>query len=124
MTLAQRFPGEGVCGSVHDTVHEIGPNLLNFLLRFCCLFKIISSPKYCLFVFFTDTTDGITPTVGFLTSSFTLFRYHVTILDLGGGPKIRAVWKNYYAEVSKEATINNFVIFMLFYHFVFVNIPF
>ncbi|KAK3735593.1 hypothetical protein QZH41_013707, partial [Actinostola sp. cb2023] len=46
-----------------------------------------------------DTLEGITPTVGFLSSSFSLYRYNVTIYDLGGGSKIRAIWKNYFTEV-------------------------
>jgi len=46
-----------------------------------------------------DTTDDITPTVGFQNSSFTLSRFNVTLFDLGGGAKIRDIWKNYYAEV-------------------------
>lgn len=45
-----------------------------------------------------DSTDGITPTVGFLNSSFSLHRFHVTLYDVGGGAKIRSIWKNYYAE--------------------------
>ena len=48
---------------------------------------------------FTDSTDGITPTVGFLNSSFSLYRFHVTLFDVGGGARIRSIWKNYYAEV-------------------------
>ncbi|XP_078375148.1 uncharacterized protein LOC144658578 isoform X2 [Oculina patagonica] len=45
-----------------------------------------------------DSTDGITPTVGFLNSSFSLYRFNVTLFDVGGGARIRSIWKNYYAE--------------------------
>lgn len=45
-----------------------------------------------------ESTDGITPTVGFLNSSFSLYRFSVTVFDVGGGAKIRSIWKNYYAE--------------------------
>ena len=51
------------------------------------------------FFFFTETTDGITPTIGFSNSSFSLHRFHVSLFDVGGGARIRAIWKNYYAEV-------------------------
>ena len=56
---------------------------------------------------FSDTTDGITPTVGFLTSSFTMNRFNVTIFDLGGGVRIRDIWKKYYAEVNIILITNN-----------------
>lgn len=45
-----------------------------------------------------ESTEGITPTVGFLNSSFSLYRFSVTVFDVGGGAKIRSIWKNYYAE--------------------------
>ncbi|CAH3146623.1 unnamed protein product [Porites lobata] len=45
-----------------------------------------------------ETTDGITPTIGFSNSSFSLHRFHVSLFDVGGGARIRAIWKNYYAE--------------------------
>lgn len=51
------------------------------------------------FFFFTETTDGITATIGFSNSSFSLHRFHVSLFDVGGGARIRAIWKNYYAEV-------------------------
>ena len=49
-----------------------------------------------------ESTEGITPTVGFLNSSFSLYRFHVTLFDLGGGSRIRSIWKNYYAEACLE----------------------
>lgn len=45
-----------------------------------------------------DSTEGITPTVGLLNSSFSLYRFNVTLFDVGGGARIRSIWKNYYAE--------------------------
>lgn len=45
-----------------------------------------------------DSTDGIVPTIGIQNSSFSLFRFHVTLFDLGGGARIRSIWKNYYAD--------------------------
>lgn len=62
---------------------------------------------------FADSTEGITPTVGFLNSSFSLYRFNVTLFDVGGGARIRSIWKNYYAEVS-----NNNVIFLLCFQLV------
>ncbi|EDO44675.1 predicted protein [Nematostella vectensis] len=46
-----------------------------------------------------EALDGITPTVGFLSSNFNMYRFNVTVYDLGGGAKIRGIWKDYYAEV-------------------------
>lgn len=39
------------------------------------------------------------PTVGFDSKKVTLCGQPVTMFDLGGGPKIRGIWKNYFAEV-------------------------
>jgi ADP-ribosylation factor-like protein 13B len=46
-----------------------------------------------------EPTTGITPTIGFASSSFRMRGCNVTVFDLGGGPQIRGIWKNYYAEV-------------------------
>ena len=54
---------------------------------------------FLIVFFFTETTDGITATIGFSNSSFSLHRFHVSLFDVGGGARIRAIWKNYYAEV-------------------------
>lgn len=51
------------------------------------------------FLFTVDATDSMTPTIGFASSSFRLHRCNVTLYDLGGGSRIRGIWKNYYAEV-------------------------
>ncbi|XP_072475176.1 ADP-ribosylation factor-like protein 13B isoform X2 [Notamacropus eugenii] len=42
--------------------------------------------------------EDITPTVGFSRIDFRQGKFEVTIFDLGGGQKIRGIWKNYYAE--------------------------
>jgi len=39
------------------------------------------------------------PTVGFSIANFTLKRYKITAYDLGGGERIREIWKTYYAEI-------------------------
>lgn len=48
---------------------------------------------------FLEPPEGITPTIGFANAEFTINRNRVTVYDLGGGVRIRDVWKNYYAEV-------------------------
>ncbi len=47
----------------------------------------------------SDSLDGIAPTVGFATVSFQSRRFNITLFDLGGGTRIRDIWKNYFAEV-------------------------
>lgn len=39
------------------------------------------------------------PTVGFSSISLKHGKYNITIYDLGGGPKIRGIWKKYFALV-------------------------
>ncbi|XP_064618297.1 ADP-ribosylation factor-like protein 13B isoform X2 [Liolophura sinensis] len=39
------------------------------------------------------------PTIGFQKSDLKFGRYDLTLFDLGGGKKIRAIWKKYLAEV-------------------------
>ena len=51
--------------------------------------------------FLAEDTDEITPTIGFANASLTFGRHHVTMYDVGGGPRIRGIWKNYYAEVRE-----------------------
>jgi len=43
------------------------------------------------------TTD-VAPTVGYSSVNFSFDGYDVTLYDLGGGPSIRGIWHNYYAE--------------------------
>lgn len=38
------------------------------------------------------------PTVGFSKVDLKQAKFEVTIFDLGGGKRIRGIWKNYYAE--------------------------
>jgi len=46
-----------------------------------------------------EPPDGITPTIGFANAEFTINRCKVTAYDLGGGVRIRDVWRKYYSEV-------------------------
>ena len=47
-----------------------------------------------------DSTEDITPTLGFANGSARMSGCDVTLLDLGGNSRIRDIWDNYYAEVS------------------------
>ncbi|XP_067946566.1 ADP-ribosylation factor-like protein 13B [Watersipora subatra] len=46
-----------------------------------------------------EKTEEIMPTVGFDSKSITLFGQPAKMFDLGGGTRIRGIWKNYFAEV-------------------------
>ena len=48
----------------------------------------------------SDSTEDITPTLGFANGSARMSGCDVTLLDLGGNSRIRDIWDNYYAEVS------------------------
>lgn len=50
-------------------------------------------------IFFVEPTSEAVPTVGFSSVSLKHGKYNVTIYDLGGGPKIRGIWKKYFALV-------------------------
>ncbi|XP_028582614.2 ADP-ribosylation factor-like protein 13B isoform X2 [Podarcis muralis] len=45
-----------------------------------------------------ESPEDVAPTVGFSKIDLKQGRFEVTIFDLGGGKRIRAIWKNYYAE--------------------------
>ncbi|XP_029434841.1 ADP-ribosylation factor-like protein 13B isoform X3 [Rhinatrema bivittatum] len=45
-----------------------------------------------------ESPEDVAPTVGFSKADLKHGRFEVTIFDLGGGKRIRGIWKNYYAE--------------------------
>ncbi|XP_075764975.1 ADP-ribosylation factor-like protein 13B isoform X3 [Pelodiscus sinensis] len=45
-----------------------------------------------------ESPEDVAPTVGFSKIDLKQGRFEVTIFDLGGGKRIRGIWKNYYAE--------------------------
>ncbi|XP_049641680.1 ADP-ribosylation factor-like protein 13B [Suncus etruscus] len=45
-----------------------------------------------------DQPEDVVPTVGFSKIDLRQGKFQVTIFDLGGGKRIRGIWKNYYAE--------------------------
>ncbi|XP_069061026.1 ADP-ribosylation factor-like protein 13B isoform X1 [Pleurodeles waltl] len=45
-----------------------------------------------------ESPVDVTPTVGFSKTELKQGRFEITIFDLGGGKRIRGIWKNYYAE--------------------------
>jgi len=59
----------------------------------------ISSYACMFLLFYKAITTDVTPTVGYSSVEFFFDGYNVTLYDLGGGPNIRGIWHNYYAEV-------------------------
>ncbi|XP_029374341.1 ADP-ribosylation factor-like protein 13B isoform X3 [Echeneis naucrates] len=45
-----------------------------------------------------DNPNDVAPTVGFSKVDLKQGKFEVTIFDLGGGKRIRGIWKNYYSE--------------------------
>ncbi|XP_036241197.1 ADP-ribosylation factor-like protein 13B isoform X1 [Molothrus ater] len=45
-----------------------------------------------------ESPEDVAPTVGFSKINLKQGRFEVTIFDLGGGKRIRNIWRNYYAE--------------------------
>ena len=60
-----------------------------------------------------EPPDGITPTIGFANAEFTINKCKVTAYDLGGGVRIRDVWRKYYAEVRDFAVYFEFLQYFL-----------
>lgn len=46
-----------------------------------------------------ESPDSVAPTIGFTNVEFKFNKQDVVLYDLGGGKKIRGVWKNYFSEV-------------------------
>lgn len=65
----------------------------SLLTRFQTFFFAPSS-----FFFFADNPQDVAPTVGFSKVDLKQGKFEVTIFDLGGGKRIRGIWKNYYSE--------------------------
>ncbi|XP_024150056.1 ADP-ribosylation factor-like protein 13B isoform X6 [Oryzias melastigma] len=45
-----------------------------------------------------ENPQDVAPTVGFSKVDLKQGKFEVTIFDLGGGKRIRSIWKNYYSE--------------------------
>ena len=56
-------------------------------------------PVISSFFFQLESMEDLMPTVGFDSKKVTMFGQSITMFDLGGGQKIRGIWKNYFAEV-------------------------
>ena len=50
------------------------------------------------YLYITESLDTA-PTVGFVSENLILDNYDIKIFDLGGGKKIRNIWKQYFVEV-------------------------
>lgn len=46
-----------------------------------------------------ESTEGKTPSIGFSNATIEIDDFKVTFYDLGGGARLRNIWKNYYPEV-------------------------
>ncbi|KAM8977017.1 ADP-ribosylation factor-like protein 13B [Pelodytes ibericus] len=45
-----------------------------------------------------EMPEDVTPTFGFSKADFKYGKFDLTVFDVGGGKRIRGIWKNYYAE--------------------------
>ena len=59
-------------------------------------------------MFFVEANESTIPTMGFSNAEFKLLNFKVTAYDVGGGPRIRGIWKDYYAEVVNIKKYLNF----------------
>ena len=49
--------------------------------------------------FFAESLDTVAPTIGFSQIDFKFEKQDIVMFDLGGGKKIRDIWKSYFSEV-------------------------
>ena len=47
----------------------------------------------------TERSDDTVPTVGFTTDQVHINDSLITLYDVGGGARIRNIWRNYFADV-------------------------
>lgn len=65
--------------------------------RFFMLF-VIHGHLYSVYISVIESPLDVAPTVGFSKVDLKQGKFEVTIFDLGGGKRIRGIWKNYYSE--------------------------
>lgn len=63
-------------------------------IRFSAAFAVGTQCESLL----SDNPLDVAPTVGFSKVDLKQGKFEVTIFDLGGGKRIRGIWKNYYSE--------------------------
>ena len=56
----------------------------------------------------SESLENVAPTVGFCPETLEYRGCEITIYDLGGGSRIRAVWSKYFSEVlCQYEALNN-----------------
>lgn len=60
--------------------------------------SVYCSVPCCKYLPLSESPVDVAPTVGFSKVNLKKGKFEVTIFDLGGGKRIRGIWKNYYSE--------------------------
>lgn len=76
----------------------INPTLWIKHLFYSLLFILLDTLFSILHFLPPDNPQDVAPTVGFSKVDLKQGKFEVTIFDLGGGKRIRGIWKNYYSE--------------------------
>lgn len=76
---------------------EVHLHLNIFGVFLCCVFKVQGNSQNVDISVLENPLD-VAPTVGFSKVDLKQGKFEVTIFDLGGGKRIRGIWKNYYSE--------------------------
>ena len=67
--------------------------------------RCMSACVYLVVLSSSASTEDIAPTVGFVNGHARLKGCNLTLLDLGGGERLREIWHNYYAEVRAHSQV-------------------
>lgn len=76
----------------------VNPTLWLKRLFYSLLSILLDAQAYMLHFLPPDNPQDVAPTVGFSKVDLKQGKFEVTIFDLGGGKRIRSIWKNYYSE--------------------------
>ncbi len=73
---------------------------VNIHLNFWSIFYVVQDRSHKVYISVTviESPLDVAPTVGFSKVDLKQGKFEVTIFDLGGGKRIRGIWKNYYSE--------------------------
>lgn len=75
------------------------------LLQHHVSFSLLSLSHLRSHTTLAEPLEDVSPTVGFVAGELPHGKSRLTTYDLGGGPRIRNIWGQYFAEVRPEDSV-------------------